>query len=502
MYYPQTGGRCCVVYSPTQRMSKFVSEFQPCFRTIDSFVNFATQLFGFISKLDANGVASTIEAFEGDESLYHALLHNYRSTAYKLNDLVSKWASIVKENASLKECNGRVILCGDGTVLQKEGRRMPAVKPLHQDSGDVSKSEFTTGFMCGGCGVLANTRGDAKCILLNLEIQDGMREAASWEGAAALGIADETHVQRVARMCFGAAQQLQRPAYVLVDSYFMTCTFFNMLDELEKQDGAFKVDVITRAKTGCKAFEPAPERQPHKRGRSRKRGNAVKIFDQFEKGNFNVLFMPPSCSNYRIGEVCVLDLLWREPYYFPMRFVLVRNIANRDERMVLASTDLELSAYDIIELYCNRWSIEVAFREYKQDLAADDGHFWSKACPKRASRARGEEGSALSKIVDPAQRRNILKAYEANSRYIAFGCFSTGIVELLSATAPRGWQVPGTDIHGKRQDSKATVSKLRKYLRRRILRGVLCAGRGEIIDYIRNWLVHKHDSGGLEWVPG
>ena len=48
-----------------------------------------------------------------------------------------------------------------------------------------------------------------------------------------------------------------------------------------------------------------------------------------------------------------------------LRFVLVRGWLGHKKLDVLVSTDLSLSAEQIIELYCKRWSLEETFEWVK-----------------------------------------------------------------------------------------------------------------------------------------
>ncbi len=72
-------------------------------------------------------------------------------------------------------------------------------------------------------------------------------------------------------------------------------------------------------------------------------------------------------------EYKVFDALWyRVARGRLVRFVLVRGWPGYDHDDILCSTDTSLSAKDIIEIYCLRWSIEVTFRDVKQKLGFED----------------------------------------------------------------------------------------------------------------------------------
>jgi len=55
-----------------------------------------------------------------------------------------------------REC-GRAVLVGDRVKQAKEGRFMPGVKKLFQESEDSSKPEYIFGHMFGGLGILAGS---------------------------------------------------------------------------------------------------------------------------------------------------------------------------------------------------------------------------------------------------------------------------------------------------------------------------------------------------------
>lgn len=72
-------------------------------------------------------------------------------------------------------------------------------------------------------------------------------------------------------------------------------------------------------------------------------------------------------------QVKVFDALW---YVVGggrlLRFVLVRGWPGHEQDDVLVSTDLALSAKEVIRRYCLRWSLEVTFKETKGKLGLED----------------------------------------------------------------------------------------------------------------------------------
>jgi len=72
-------------------------------------------------------------------------------------------------------------------------------------------------------------------------------------------------------------------------------------------------------------------------------------------------------------QVRVFDAVWyKVSYNKRMRFVVVRGWPGHVKQDVLTTTDLSLTATEIIELYCERWSLEETFGWVKSKLGFED----------------------------------------------------------------------------------------------------------------------------------
>jgi hypothetical protein len=69
----------------------------------------------------------------------------------------------------------------------------------------------------------------------------------------------------------------------------------------------------------------------------------------------------------------------------PVQIVLVRDPKGKWRDEALVSTDLSLSAKEMITGYCRRWSVEVAFCDAKQMLGFHDPQVWSEKSVERAA---------------------------------------------------------------------------------------------------------------------
>ena len=69
----------------------------------------------------------------------------------------------------------------------------------------------------------------------------------------------------------------------------------------------------------------------------------------------------------------------------PIRWVLVADQEGKLDPLPLMSTDVELSAEEIISLYMDRWAIEVTFEEAREHLGVETQRQWSDKAIERTT---------------------------------------------------------------------------------------------------------------------
>jgi hypothetical protein len=115
------------------------------------------------------------------------------------------------------------VLVGDGIKVSKEGRKMPGVKKLHQESGNSAKPEYIHGHMFGAIGMLIGNGKEFFCSLLSMRIHDGNEVVGKWAGDK---YAEESHVVRMVRDAFGVASQIGQKCILVLDSYYSSESAF------------------------------------------------------------------------------------------------------------------------------------------------------------------------------------------------------------------------------------------------------------------------------------
>jgi hypothetical protein len=372
------------------------------------------------------GVTSLIRELWLNPVRYHASLHFFRSTAWNLDALRGWWLQAVLKSGALFTENGMPVIPGDGTKKSKEGKKMPCVKRLRQESENSAKPSYIFGHMFGMVGVLAGNIGKLFCVPLSIKIHDGDKQILGWD-AENPEAKDESHVVRTIRDACQCAGQLGK-SILLLDAYYLSVPALAALAEENRNAGRELLSVVARAKKNVTAFEQ-PTRKPG-RGRPPKKGETVKLLEWWENNKSersresvmiygkeeNVSFMSR-------------DLLWGKKHYQPLRFVVAQ--INGANPIVLVTNDLNLNPSQVVRLYSYRFKIESAFYQLKHTIAGFAYRFWSVAMPK-LNRFATSGSDPLDAVKSKSDRRLILGAFRATQRYVMISCVALGLLQICS----------------------------------------------------------------------
>jgi len=107
-------------------------------------------------RIDLLGITSIVRAFGLQESCYDRILDFFHGSGLNLEKLTTIWTrTVLKIFPKVLRVNGRLLLVGDGIKIPKEGKKMPAVKGIHQESESNSKPSFIMGHSFQAVGILA-----------------------------------------------------------------------------------------------------------------------------------------------------------------------------------------------------------------------------------------------------------------------------------------------------------------------------------------------------------
>lgn len=394
---------------------------RPAFSRKATFAWFVVIFAGFIARYDAYGVTSIVRALGLPPACYLNLLHCFHSTAWSSDELLLYWWRWLMREAVAVRIGGRRVFLGDHTKTPKDGRRMPGVTTLHEDSETSSKPSYFRGHHWACLSLLAPAGNRNVSLPLWAEIH---RESDAPEASRAT---------RLVAQAGTIAQEFGEPVCLVLDAFFATGPVFHTA---ARQEG--RVHVLTRAKCNVVAYRPVVPPKKRRRGRPRFYGQKLKLFRLFDLPSWSGKFHTTEAEVYGKKETLrylVLDLLWK-PIKGLLRFILIESSHGR---IIVMTSDLNLTAQDALRLYGHRASIETLFHQLKNLLGGMAYHFWSKYL-QSVSRQPVKNGDP-PRSSRPKKTRATLEAIE---RFVRIQLVALGMLHLLSSKFPREIGAPAS----------------------------------------------------------
>jgi len=416
-----------------QYLDTMFDAFRPYFARRASFHWFVLMIVGLYLCSDYDGLTSIIRWLSLRPSCYECLTHFFYATSWSLDTLMPAWITWVQTMCPVLSVSGRPLLIGDGIKVAKEGRKMPAVKALHQDSGNNSKKATIWGHHYGVVGVATGTVKKVFCTPLRAELHEGVNQ---WRPSKGLNDEPPTVVTRMARLLLATAQRMGCPCYAVLDAYFAVGATFLILNECLTEDGNHLVHLITRAKKSTVAYF-VPE-QGVKRFRDAEKVKLKALFTRSDAIEFHTVESTLYGKTVTISYAC-LDLLWK-PVDGLLRFVLIEH---NGRQFFLMSTDLTLPPLTILKIYSLRTKIEVMFDVFKNLLGGVCYHFWTRSQPKLS---RKKDWTPDVAGLNDAATAHICASLTAAERFVNLALIAVGMLQSLALTIPtqiwqgyRGW---------------------------------------------------------------
>ncbi len=409
-----------------KELERFLLFIRPAFSRQATYCWFVIVFVGFILRNDTFGVSSIVRALSLTPESYICLLHFFHSTAWDVEGLMAIWWQWLIQKDIAYHIGDRMVLLGDHTKTPKDGRKMPAVTTLHQDSETSSKSSFFRGHHWGCIAILVQTCSKYFAVPLWANIQEGLALFTKSGDSEPL-----SKTVRVVEMAKQVALAMGTPAYLVLDAYFAVGPVF-LAAAAELNGMQNFIHILTRAKKNVVAYRDPPKKKKHQRGRPREYGQKLKLinlFDSkakcyiFEKTQANIY---GQCENIRY---LVLDLLWR-PVKSKLRFILAETSRGR---IILMTSDLNLNPVTAIQLYCRRVTIETLFDTLKNTLGGMAYHFWSQylSLASRRPRKKKDQKQSSSNLI---QTQNTLAAIE---KFVNVQLLVLGTLQLIAKQFPQ-----------------------------------------------------------------
>lgn len=144
--------------------------------------------------------------------------------------------------------------------------------------------------------------------------------------------------------------------------------------------------VVSRMRRDAALYELAPPRTG-KRGRPRKRGARLPTPVKLARAATGFTEVELDWRGRRVKKLLwSRDVLWyRVCPDALVRLVVVRDPLEHEPDDFFFTTDLGMSAAEVVEIYAGRWSIEVCYRDVKQGAGGQEPQSWKHHGPERAA---------------------------------------------------------------------------------------------------------------------
>jgi hypothetical protein len=369
-------------------------------------------LIAWAARPDLLGVTSFVRASFLEPANYYLLLNFFHSSALVLPSLLEAWVRFVMAHFSPVTAGGYVVFVADGLKVAKEGKKMPAVKCLHQESENNSKAEYIMGHSCQVISLLAEgVTGQVVAVPVLSRICEGVINKRSGPRKSLL--------DKLANMFLDVVHIADVSAVLVADAYYASRKVIEPLLAKGHQ-------LISRVRRNAVAYEPAPEPTTKKRGRPKKYGRKVRLRNLFKGAP---AFTEAPSPVYGEGNITIqyrsVDLLWR-PIGRLVRFVLVKHPVRGN--IILLSTALTIDALTVIRIYGLRFKIEVSFKQALHTLGGYAYHFWMKAMTP----IKWGSGNQHIENRSPAYQKAVTRKLDAYHRYIQLGCIAQGLLQHLA----------------------------------------------------------------------
>jgi len=368
-------------------------------------------LIGLCCRSDQAGVTSYVRVLNFGGQAYHRFLHLFHSKGLDLDKLTACWVRLSLVLFQPMMVGSRIVCLADGIKAPKEGKRMPAVKMLHQQSESNTKPEYIMGHSFQAISLLVQgASAHVAAVPLTSRIHEGLTFSNR---------DSRTLLDKLAALLSSIANVMDRKVLLVADAYYASGRLIGQLLANGHQ-------LVTRAKSNAVAYLPVDAPAIRQRGRPRIYGEKVRLKELAQdEAAFTSAPSPVYCESNVTLRYRSMDLIWR-PAARIVRFVIVCH--PQRGTIFLLSTDLTLDPLKILLLYGYRFRIELGFRQAVHVLGSYAYHFWMSGMkPLR----RGDGNQHLHRTTE-AYRDAIRRKMGAFHIHVQLGCIAQGLLQHLA----------------------------------------------------------------------
>lgn len=393
------------------RIEQILQKLHPAFSRAVPFEWFVLLIWGLLSSHQPAAVTSYVNGLGLDESCYSAALHWFHSKAFSIDEVCERWGRWLSSHTAAVHLKEQLVYLGDGIKVGKEGRKMPGVKGLHQESENINKAEWIRGHYFSALGLLLG-QGDALFAApVLLKLHDGIEPVTT---------AQQTLVDKMASVCVA---HMVKGSYAILDAYYASAKVLKPF----RVQGLHLISRVSISTVAKAEFSANPKvRGP---GRPRVWGADVKLRELFapiETCSHAVIWLYG--QQQQVYYQC-FEFYWDSP---DERVLFVLTQLPNGKQIILLSSDTTLAGAQVIEAYGWRFKIEVSFRSLVQLLGGFNYRFWLRSMTRISS---WPKNLVLADFDADFQAQVALKV-EAFERFANLNAIALGLLQVLALEQP------------------------------------------------------------------
>ena len=144
--------------------------------------------------------------------------------------------------------------------------------------------------------------------------------------------------------------------------------------------------IISRMRRDANIYDLLPKKRKKQRGRPRKKGKQLPAPDQMTKTIHNFKLVK-TCERGKSRKrlVYTIKVVWYRVSLKPVLLVISRDPTGKEKDDFFFTTDLSLTAAEVISGFAGRWSIEDTFKNIKQFIGGQEPQTFKRKGPERAA---------------------------------------------------------------------------------------------------------------------
>lgn len=258
------------MYNLFKEIDEILLGFKNAFSREKSFQWFCIVIYGLLFRFDSHGVTSFIRCFNLKEKCYEQILNFFHSSSWCLRDITYYWIKGLMKRVDPYRIEGHLLFVGDATMVTKEGRRMPAVKKLHDSSQNTNRPKYFFGHYFGFISLVIVSPFKLFALPIVGEIQDGIKSLRKYQHDKKIpmvnGQEDITTVTLMVEMACRFVRRIQQNSLVVLDGYYATKKTFLMAWNCLNDKGEQILQVLVRMKKSTVAYLESPRIPNKERG--------------------------------------------------------------------------------------------------------------------------------------------------------------------------------------------------------------------------------------------